>query len=177
MELKLAKNEQIVKSWDYALSGSTFSKKKKVQHNLTLTNKRVITSAQNDISLERHEIPVKSIKVVSGNFKKNRGFWPKVKLVFGAILCIILIGIPIVMSALEQLRSCHFELELVTEGIEGTALALGVNAGTTAPAKTGFFARLFSKFKPGFKIAVNKEMAKEVLDEIGAIVLDAKEDE
>ena len=45
MELKLAKDEKIIKSWDYAISGKMFQgKEKKVKSNLTITNKRLVAT-------------------------------------------------------------------------------------------------------------------------------------
>lgn len=169
MELKLAKCEQIIKSWDYALSGASFSKKKKIQSNLTITNKRIIASAYNDISLDRTEIPLSSVKMIEGNFKKNRSFWAKVKLIIGIPLCLVIIGIPLVKSALSVLRGAAFDLKIITEGHEGSSLGLGCFSGNNG--KKGLFARLFGKIK-AVKVSVDKAMAKEILDELGAIVLD-----
>ncbi len=171
MELKLGTNEQIIKSWDYAVSGKAIqAKKKKIQSNLTITNKRVIASQFNDIYLKRDEIPVAAIKNISGEYRGARKFWPTVKLVVGIPLCIILVGIKIVKGALEQLRSAEFDLIITTSGVEGSSLGLG--AFSHAPAKGGFFARLKGLFKT--KVRVNKEISKEILDELGAVVVDVQ---
>lgn len=171
MELKLAKDEQIIKSWDYAISGKAFQKKsKKIQSNLTITNKRLIASQFNDIYLKRNEIPVEAIKNISGEYRTARKFWPMVKLIIGIPLCLILIGIKIVKGALEQLRSADFDLIVTTSGEEGSSLGLG--AFSYAAAGRGLFARFKGLFKT--KIIVNRELSKEILDELGAIVLDTK---
>ena len=49
MELKLAKGESIVKSWDYSIAGGIGRKKRKRKDNLTITNKRIIHTAYSDL--------------------------------------------------------------------------------------------------------------------------------
>ena len=172
MELKLAKDEQIIKSWDYAVSGKMLqSKAKKIQSNLTVTNKRIIATQYNDIYLKRDELPVAAVKSISGEYRTARKFWPMVKLIIGIPLCIVLVGIKIVKSALDQLRSADFDLVIITSGEEGSSLGLGAFSHA-APTKGGIFAKLKGLFKT--KVLVSKELSKEILDELGAIVIDCK---
>ncbi len=169
MELKIGKDEQIIKSWDYAVSGKALqSKQKKVQSNLTVTNKRIVASQYNDIYLKRDEIPVAAVKNISGEYRTARKFWPMVKLIIGIPLCLVIVGIKIVKGALDQLRSADFDLIITTSGAEGSSLGLG--AFSAAPTKGGFFARFKGLFKT--KVRVSKEVSKEILDELGAIVVD-----
>ncbi len=171
MELKLAKDEKIVKSWDYAISGSGFSARKKIKSNLTLTNMRIIATQYNDVSLDRKEIPIKAVKNVQGSFQKNRSFWAYVKLILGIPLCIAIIGIFMIISAVKTLKGASLDLSLTTEGFEGSSLYLGA-AG--AMENKGFFGRLFSAFKPTVRVNVDKTIAKEILDEIGATIISVK---
>lgn len=173
MELKLAKDEKIIKSWDYAIEGKMFQgKEKKVKSNLTITNKRVIASQHSDIYLKRDEIPVSAIKTVSGEFRRARKFWPMLKLIVGIPLCLVIVGIGMVKDALAALRSAEFDLIITTSGQEGSSLGLG--AFSAAPVKAGGIFAFFKKLKPRTKVRVDREISKEVLDEIGAIVLDAQ---
>ena len=165
MEIKFANEEQIIKSWDYAKSGKSFSKNK-VQHNLTLTNKRVIATSENATSLNRCEVPIKSVKTVSGEFKKNGKLLPIIKLVFGILFTVCIIGIifkgfgiKMISSAVTELKSCLFELTLTTAGAEGSALKVGA-------------ARGFIRTSTKIKVFTDKAVAREIVNEVGAIVAD-----
>lgn len=169
MQLKLAKDEVVLKSWDYAKAGNTFDKHKK-ECNLTVTNKRVVSSIENKFSLTRNEIPLHDISGVEGNYQKNNSFWAKIKLFFGIILCIVIIGIPMVISALKTLRACTFSLTIHTKGTPGIPLSIGMQGAADHVARKHLFSKSINKFK----VYVDKELAREVLDEVGAIVLDSK---
>ncbi len=171
MELKLGKDEQIIKSWDYAISSKMLQAKgKKIQSNLTVTNKRIVASQYNDVYLKRDEIPLAAVKNISGEYRTARKFWPIVKLIIGIPLCLLIVGIKIVKGAIAQLRAADFDLIITTSGVEGSSLGLG--AFSFAPAKGGLFAKLKGLFKT--KVRVSKEASKEILDELGAIVVDAQ---
>ena len=173
MEIKLAQNEQIIKSWDYAIAGATLAKKsKKFKHNLTVTNFRVIWSSYNDIALNRKEILIKDITSIDGSYSRNRCFWAKVRLVLGIPLCLIIVGIPIVKNALAVIRGTKFELTLQTGVRPGEDLSIGKTAGVST--KTTFFGRLFRKTLKEFSVTVDRANAVEIINEIGAIVQDAK---
>ncbi len=165
MEIKFANEEQVIKSWDYAKSGKRFSKNK-VQHNLTLTNKRVIATSENATALKRDEVPIKSVKTVSGEFRKNGKLLPILKIVFGALFTICIIGIifkgfgiKMLAAGIAELKSCVFELTLVTAGEEGSALKVGASSGIIKKATK-------------FKVYTDKAVAREIINEVGAIVAD-----
>ena len=175
MELKLAEGEEIVKSWDYAISGKLFQRNvKKIHSNLTVTNKRVVATDYNDIYVNRNEISVANIKAISGTFKRNRSFWSMVKLIIGIPLCLVIVGIFMVKKALDEMKAAKFDLELTTTDKEGMGLAVGaLNEGPAKKERGGIFgaiAKLFKKARTT-KVQVNKEIAKEVIDEIGAVIL------
>ncbi len=173
MDIKLAQSEQIIKSWDYAIAGDALaSKTKKFKHNLTVTNKRIIWSSYNDVSINRKEIPLKDVKFVEGSFARNRSFWAKVKLFIGIPLCIVIIGIFMVKDALATLRGAKFEMEIGTALEYGESISIGKTAGVAA--KKGFFARFTNKKLKEFKVKVDKANASEILNELGALVLDAQ---
>ena len=169
VQLKLAKDEVVLKSWDYAKAGNTFDKHKK-ECNLTVTTKRVISTIENEFELERQEIPLHTISGIDGNYKKNNSFWAKLKLYVGIPLCLVIIGIPMVISALKQLRACLFELTIDTTGTPGKPLSIGMQGAASHVERKHLFANSVNKFK----VYVDKALAREVLDEIGALVLDSK---
>ena len=184
MELKLAKDEVIVKSWDYSAEGGMLTRDKAIS-NLTLTNKRIISTVENKITLNRDEVPLSAVRTVSAVYGANRTFWPKVQAVVGGILCIVLIGIPLLKRALKKIRACTFDLVLETRypDFEGTPFTLGANAENVSPRKRGFISKLLShipilgipfraKKAKEKVISVKKEIAKEIINEIGAAVMD-----
>ena len=164
MELKLAQGESIVKSWDYSIAGGIGRSKRKRKDNLTVTNKRIIHSAYSDIELSREEVYVKDAKAINASYAKNGSILAILKLIVGIPLCLLIVGIKIVKSALDDLRACSLTLDVATAGSEGTTLSLLASGALIKRLTVG-----------KFKVKVNKEMAREIVDEIGAIVLDAKE--
>ncbi len=170
MELKLAKNETLVKSYDYAISkGMVTSKKKQLHSNLTVTNRRIVYSAYNDFSLDRKEIPVNNVILTSGNYSKNPILMAIIKLVLGILSCCVIIGIlfkgfgiKMIKDAMDTIKGCNFELKLVTDLNAGASFSIDGNRGKL---------KLITN---KFKINVDREKAKEILNEIGALVEEAK---
>lgn len=190
MELKLAKDEAIIKSWDYASQGKWYTKDKLVA-NFTLTNKRVISTMENKITLNRVEAPLSAITNVSAKYGANRTFWAKVQLVIGIPLCLVLIGIPMVKSALRKIRSATFDLILETRysDFEGKPFTLGANAAVDALKKRSRIGSAIrsvlgaipilgiafrSKNPNEIPVAVQRDVAKEIINEVGAAILDLK---
>ena len=164
MELKLAKGESIVKSWDYSIAGGIGRKKRKRKDNLTITNKRIIHTAYSDLDLSSDEIYVKDAKAVNASYARNGSFLAILKLIVGIPLCLILVGIKLVKSALDDLRACSLTLDVKTAGEEGSTLSLLASGALIKRLTVG-----------KFKVKVNKEMAQEIVSEIGAVILDAQE--
>ena len=170
MELKLAKNESLVKSYDYAISKGLMTKKsRRLSSNLTVTNQRVVYSAYNDVSLDRKEIPIANVVSVEGNYSKNPILGAVIKLVFGILSCCVLIGIlfkgfgiKMIKDAIDTIKGCNFELTLTTNLFTGLQFGLNASRGILKLAKNKF------------KISVDRAVAKEILDEIGALVTEAK---
>ena len=169
VQLKFGKDEQVLKSWDYAKAGHTFDKDKQ-ECNLTVTNKRIISTKESTYSLDREEIPLKEVHGIEGTYRRNTSIWTKIKLFFGIILCIVIIGIPMVIKALKELRACVLELTITTNGGDGDPLCIGVAGAANNVKRFHLFGNSLNKFK----VYVDKEMAREILDEIGSVVLDNK---
>ena len=161
MELKLAQGESIVKSWDYSIAGGIGREKRKRKDNLTITNKRIIHSGYSELELSREEIYVKDAKAIKANYARNGSFLAILKLIVGIPLCLLIVGIKMVKSALDDLRACVLTLDIATAGEEGTSFSLAASGA------------LIKRFTLGrFKVKVKKEMAREIVDEIGAVILD-----
>ena len=172
MEALLAKDEVVLKSWDYAKNGRRFDKNK-IQQTLTITNKRIISSNENKYFLSRNEIPLSAVKSVSGQFRKNDSLWMKIKFWCAVFFSIIIIGIFFgsikkAMSLNQQIKSCVFELKIQTKGVEGQQFAIGAEPDTGLEARKHFFKKSINKVK----IYTDKEIAREILNEIGALALE-----
>lgn len=172
MAIKLAEGEKIIEEYNYAhgkLVGIG-----KVDSSFIITNKRLITSVEGKHYLKRREIPIMGIKSVNGEFRKNSAILPILTLIIGVPLCIVGIGIPLVISAVRKLRACYvnldFEFYEFYPQYYGTK---GYNVG--AFGDRDYFAptrrRIFG-IKKRNKIAVDKVMGKQLVDEIPAVIMD-----
>ena len=174
MAFALAKDEVVIKSWDYAKTGHRFDRNK-VQRNLTLTNKRVIDSGENKYSYSHKEIPISACKSIDGAYRKNDSLWMKIKLVFAIIWCCTIIGLILggLKAALRlnhEIKSCILIFTITTTGVEGSPLTVGA-APTTGISKRAHF---FKKAGNTFKVYADKEMGREILNELGGAILDAQ---
>ena len=172
MEAKLAPSEVILKSWDYSKQGRRFDKHK-VQKTLTVTNKRIIASEEGDFDLRRNEIPLSAVKSIKATYRKNDSLSMKIKFVCAIIFSIIIVGIFFgsiqkAISLNQQIKSCIFELQIATQGVEGTPLAIGAIPDTGVSKRTHLFKGSVNKIK----VYVDKEIAKEIVNEIGALALE-----
>ncbi|MBE5741921.1 MAG: hypothetical protein E7360_01220 [Clostridiales bacterium] len=175
MQLKYGVNEVVLKSWDYAKAGNAMERDKK-NCSLVVTNKRIISSIEDKKSLHREEIPLSEVHGIEGNFKHNKSIWTVIKLIIGIIWSITIIGlilggIKMIKSAIAQMRACVFNLVITTNGGNGDPLSIGAKGAAAQTRRFHFFSRSVNKFK----VYVDKDVAREILDEIGSVVLDVKE--
>ena len=174
MEALLAKDEVIVKEWDYSTSGGRFSKNK-VHKLLTVTNKRLIASEEGKMDLTHNEIPLKDIVSVKGNYKKNDSIWIKIKMIAWIVFCCVIVGIFFggIKKAMDyhyQLKSCALELTFTTTNRYGIGLGIGGIGEGGVAAETRLFGKGINK-----KITlVDKDVAREILSTIGAVILENK---
>jgi TctA family transporter len=146
---------------------------------------------ENKITLNRTEAPLSAITNVSAKYGANRTFWAKVQLIIGIPLCLVIIGIFMVKNALKKIRSATFDLILETRysDFEGKPFTLGANAAVDALKKRSrlgsvirsilgaipIIGRLFrSKNSNEIPVSVQKDVAKEIINEVGAAILDLK---
>lgn len=78
----LAKEENIVKEWCYAVSS------KETKHTLTVTNKRVISESKNNNKTIREELPINLIKGISCSTEKLSKFISLLFFTLGIILIV-----------------------------------------------------------------------------------------
>lgn len=165
MAVVLAKDEVVVKSWDYGMAGHRLDKHKR-QKTLTVTNKRIINSSESTFELDHEEIPLSAVKSISGHFRKNDGLWMKIKFGFSLFFCLILIGIPSAIRIYRQLKSCVFYMIITTNGMEGTPLAIGMAPDENISRRS----HLFGKTNVNrFKIYTDKDTAREIVNSIGSL--------
>ena len=157
----LAKDEVVIKNWDYA-----HSKQKRIQTtaSLTVTNKRIVYTCENQQRIDRQEIPLKEVKTIASEKRIAPNFWPIVKIIFGGLLSLVLIGIPLLLSGIRSLNQGSFTIEITTYGQEGSSMDLSASKMLSNKKNRG---RL--------KVSINREVVQEIVDTIGAIVLDNKE--
>lgn len=194
MAIKLAENEQLLKSWNYAT-------KDKKQYNLTVTDKRVVSSEYEQENLTRREISMSTIKSVDGAIKQRKSVSPIILILIAGILTFI-IGITLVFDSIEFIsaifigialivvfillvvlkkvpliiiRDFSFQLVIETNVLVGSALYVGSEFNKGAKATTGLFASIKNIFrKKKVKITIDTVLAKEILDEIGSIVVESQ---
>ena len=163
MELKLAKNETLVKSWEYAQTKQGFEKK---SHELTVTDKRIITSSESSKGVDRREIYLDDVKTLEYSFAKQGLFKAILLLILGVFTSIIVAGIFFIIKAISILKEKSFELTMTTEGFESDGLEIG------ASSMKKIFG--FLKKKSKLKVKVNKDAALEIINELGAIIVEKK---
>jgi hypothetical protein len=157
--MKLAAGEVIVKDWDYAQSKSAGVK---TIANLMVTNKRIVYTAESKRGVSREEIPMDSVKMLNlGSSKEETGL-AIFYIIFGSIFALTVIGIPLLVIGIRMLIQASFNIEIVTKGVEGTSLDVGV-------AKI-----LGKKKKPRIKVKINKKACLNIVEEFGAAVMEAK---
>ena len=157
--MKLANGEVIVKDWDYAL---TKSARVKTISNLMVTNKRIVYTAESKRGISREEIPIDSVKMLNFGSSKEETKLAIFYIVFGAIFSMSLIGIPLLVLGIRMLIQASFSIEIVTKGVEGTSLNVGV------------VKMLGKKKKPRIKVKVNKKACLNLVEEFGAAFVEAK---
>ncbi len=157
--MKLATGEVIVKDWDYA---QTKSAGVKTVSNLTVTNKRIVYTAESKRGLSREEIPLDSVKMVYFGSTKQQTGTAIFYIIFGAIFAMTLVGIPLLVLGIRMLIQASFNIEIVTKGVEGTSLDIGI-------------AKIFGKKKkPRIKVKINKAACVNIVEEFGAAFMEAK---
>ena len=196
MNIKLSKDENLIRTWDYASykKGGKFFKKEHHDVSLTLTSKRIITLDTSERSSEYEEIPLDS--VISVNCKQYRKnifglvlgiIFSVVALITGIVLSIMFpsVGIGLLVIAvclliffIIRLGQGSFILTLKTNTIDGLEITLGENS-YIKKGESGIFKRIihffFGKKVGKRKMKINFADVNDMCETIGAIILDHKQ--
>lgn len=172
MEAKLANEEVVLKSWDYSKQGHRFDRHK-VQKTLTVTNKRIIASEEGTYDLRRSEIPLSAVKSINATYRKNDSLWMKIKFWCAVFFSIIIVGIIFgsIQRAIrlrQEIKSCVFVMTIQTKGVEGLPLSIGAMPDTGVQKRFHLFNKSINKLK----VFVDKEIARDIVNEIGALALE-----
>ena len=162
MKLICGKNESVIKSWDYALEKRRFER---TTHNLTVTDKRIVSSSESKTSFERREIYLSDVKTLDYKFQRNGMFKAILMLILGILTAIVVVGIFLILAAVKILKAKSFALTIITSGCESEGLSLGASS------------MLKKKSSGKIKVVVNKNAAMEIMNELGSIILDVKSNE
>ena len=183
METMLAKDEILIKQYDYAV---TKSKHDTVMHSVIVTDRRIISQEQGGRSFERDEMPIDHADYILTDFDSYKR---SVALsVFLFVLSVLLAVGGFVWSRFVE-GTYWF---LIPSGLAVVAVIFAVIALVVSLTKNGASAELeirsrhpvyellsFSAngMKPSkriekLKIRVDKEVAEQMLNEIGALILE-----
>ena len=174
----LAKEEVIVNEWEYATSKMG---KSVTSYTLTVTNKRIVSTLQNAREVRQREIPVSSVQNVSLLFEKPSQLPAILLITLGCLIGLagialflvfsslwwlipIVPGVAIIIYGLTKINGGTFYLELSTNmSPEYELMALGDDKSYTGSKSSSE------------KIFINNDVAKEIIDSLGAIIIDNKE--
>ena len=182
----LAKNEQLVKKWDYATTKDQglFTRNVK-KHSLMITNKRLIHEVKGSKSLSREEIGLKNIK--SFNVFTYLGInW------YGLIF--IIAALPLLYFGIEAMNSWYSDDEYATMLIAGGVILIIIGIVLLfLLKKKGFILQVYTNgdtkamnvsllslgklllSKRPMKIKVDMDQAKEIAETLGAIITSLEE--
>lgn len=184
----LAKDEMIIKSWDYSSSLSLDV----TTSNLTVTNKRIISTIKGRYKGSQREVMLKDVKGVSFVHGVHRPWLSWVFILFGACLVLFsfffslasslaldeeevgavwaifgaccILGIPLILVGIMRMLGGIFGVVITLEGKEGTPLECGA---------VGVLGKRL-KFDSGLLVKVDDDVAEKIVDYLGAIILDNK---
>ena len=183
METKLAKDEVLVKTWNYAGTEG----KSTVAKELTVTNRRIIHRSIDKFGVATQEYFVRDIKSLNGVHATKRSVLGLVICCILAVLCIVaaivfkfyylFAGVAIfvligVLSYIFSKKSCFaLNLELVTHQRGEVSEFMSVSAGLAQFAASGKRSKKNAK-QPSIDAGINYEVAKEIVETIGALLLE-----
>ena len=166
METILAKDEVLIKQYDYASAGS---KKDAVMHSVIITDRRIISQEIGERTFVRDEMPLDHADYIAtdyDSYKKDFGltiimfaYWFLIPTVLGIVTFVL--GVVAMVVALKT-RGASAQLEIRSRQPVYEMLSFSANG-----VKTN------NKIEK-LKIKVDKDVAERMLNEIGALILDYK---
>lgn len=178
MDINLANQEKIVKSWDYA---TTKAKSGRSQSNLTITDKRIISTTKGQNINNRVEINVAEVKSFSARFAQPKA--PLLALIIMLALGIaslvvginkeltyfIAIGAALIVCGIIAfvftIGKCNFTMQIFTKGHNDIGLSLTASR--------------FFKIKRSRKIRirVDKSCVNDIINTLGAVIVNLQNSE
>lgn len=183
MSIKLSDNERILKSYEYSKTSGKkglFGGKEESTSTLIVTNKRIINENANTYGVSRSEIPVKSADYIGTVFSKKTPslIGGIILAVFGLILTIVMaivfmpllvvglalmiIGIITIIKAVFG-KSASVTVQISSYNGEHNLMSIGSSVGT------------FKSSVKKISIFVNADVANQMVNEIGAVIIGIKD--
>ena len=190
INLVLSKNEKVVKEYAYGeekvkgLIAGAVHKKENVKNSLIITNKRIINQTLGPNKVARDEMPIDAAEYVYSSLKKDqKSIVPAIiSMVLGLILLIV--GLVVKVNILNIVLIILGVLGLVG----GIVLLIMWFMSKTAKVEVHISGKtpntqllevstssIVTKKIREFKIIVDRDVAAQMVNEIGAIILDTKE--
>lgn len=174
--MKLAQNEKILKEFCYATSKSGILSRSATEHWIVITDKRILAITKNkDANLvgtntasSSQEFVIKGIKGVKSIISFKSNFWPIVQIIFGALFTLVLIGIPWLIKGIKKLNQYSVNIQFLHDGFICTPLVISSSRVyvTKRNLDKDIFGIQIEKAK------VDKDAVTEIVNEIGAIILE-----
>ena len=161
----LANNETLIKEWNYASSkaGGLFNKVE-TKAKIEVTSRRLIYTASNKNATDRQEVPLKEINGLSFKQTSKGNIGAIIKIVFGILFAVVIVGIPLLIMGIKELNQGSFEMEVTTRGQSTSALTVGVSKILKA-----------AKSKGNVKININKDIVGEIIETLGSVIVENTE--
>ncbi len=171
--MKLATDEQILKTYNYATVG-------KVSDTLTITNRRIIVSTEGKLQdgskvHTTDEMMLNSIEKISGSLITKRSpvyiVLALIMLIASAVLYFVIKNY---LSFIPVLPALIFIIVFFTNKKKSFYLVLtsSLREGMDLSVSVGNWQR--KKSKKALKVNVDEAHASEIIDEIGSIIVEAK---
>lgn len=180
--MNLAKNEKVIREWDYADSKQG---NLKTSSKLVVTNKRIISENADQYTTDRKEIPVAAVQSISTSNLHNSNLRAIVMIVGGILIALtgiilasqnegvgsmmvpfLILGVILAIIGVGLLNRGAFTLLIYTSAMEAESLAMAVGkTNALAVAKKG----------GKLKVKISRDVVDEMLDTIGALIIDIQE--
>lgn len=191
MPLYLCKDERVLKNWTFASDETSAGQK---DYNLIVTNKRLVSTSVSPSSITRTELPLSSIKSITGSYStgKQEQANPKTGLIVLGILLLIAgvillallhsqavgiifgIGLAVTGFIIIIYGGAHsatittyagFTLKIVTYGQETSSLAIGKQFSSDNNTQTISVTH----------VTINELVVNEIIDALGALIIGREE--
>ena len=173
----LAKDETLVKEWEYGKSSTSKFFGVETSYSLAVTDKRIIASSKSCRKNSREEIALSDVKGISATHSTPSKLAAIIQIAIGALyllFCIIyltkedlgvlgIILMPVAVIAIIlgvlKLNQGSITLSIITDGPKTVSLSFGL-------------AKMFRRFSSGtLRVKINNKVAEEIVETIGSLLL------